>query len=64
MQTKMIGYIVRSKTNPTMILCTNGEWHWDGIVGPGGQYSAKLYKTQKGAGRVRGGEVIVEAQWV
>ena len=61
---KLVGYIVRSKTNPAMILCTNGEWHSEGIVGPGHDFGAKLYKTRKGAEKVRGGEVIVEEQWV
>jgi len=52
-------YIVRSKVNPALILCTNGEFLPEQQVGPGG-YSAKLYKTRKGAEVVRSGDVIVE----
>lgn len=60
---KLIGYIVRSKANPAMILCTNGEWHWEGAVGPACDYGAKLYKTRRNAAKVRGGEVVIEEQW-
>lgn len=60
---KLIGYIVRSKQNRSMILCTNGEWHHENIVGPGCDYGAKLYKTKARAAKVRGGKVIIEEQW-
>lgn len=54
-----MSYIVRSKLNPKLILCTNGDWMPESMVGPGG-YSAKVYKTEAGAKRVRDGHVIVE----
>lgn len=52
-------FICRSKVNPKLILCTNGDWMSENLVGPGG-YAAKVYKTRKGAERVRDGNVIVE----
>lgn len=52
-------FIVRSEINPKLILCTDGEWYPEGQVGPGG-WSAKIYKTRKGAERVRSGHVVVE----
>lgn len=50
-------YLVRSTINSKMIYCTNGEFHHDMHVGPGG-YCAKLYRTERGAARVRGGVQI------
>lgn len=52
-------FICRSKVNPKLILCTNGDWLPEPMVGPGG-FSAKVYKTRRGAERVRNGDVIVE----
>lgn len=55
-------YIVRSAINPALILATNGEFTWEGIMGPGSGLHAKVYKTRKNAEKVRGGfEIIVEA---
>ncbi len=53
-------FIVRSKLNPTLILTTSGEFVWEGIVGPGGEHSAKIYKRRSSASKVRGGNVEVE----
>lgn len=54
-------YIVRSEINPSLILCTNGEFVYEGCVGPGTQLSAKIYKTRRNAEKVRGGyKIIVE----
>lgn len=61
---RLIGYIVRRKVSPSLILCTDGQWHWHGVVGISGQYSAKIYKTKAGAKKVLGGQVIIEEQWV
>ena len=57
---KVKNLIVRSKRNPNLVLCTNGEFMPETMMGPGG-YSAQTYKTHAGASRVRSGEVIVEA---
>lgn len=54
----MNGFIVRSKTNPTLILCTNNEFKYQDVVGAGG-YSAKVYKTQSGAEKARNGKGII-----
>ena len=43
-----IRYLVRSTVNPKLVLCTDGEFHYDAACGPGG-FCAKLYKTEKGA---------------
>ena len=51
-------YLVRSGVNPALILCTDGEFHADAQVGPGG-WCAKLYKTRRGADAVRGGDAII-----
>lgn len=57
----MTKYIVRSKKNPKLILCTDGEFHYENYVGPNG-YCAKLYKTKGGAERSCNAKpVIVEA---
>jgi hypothetical protein len=45
-----ITYIVRGAINPKMILCTDGEFHVESLIGPGG-WSAKVYKTEAGAKR-------------
>lgn len=64
-----MSFIVRSKINPKLILCTNGEFMTEALVGPVGftvrgtaikGYAAKVYKTRRGAEAVRGGQVIVE----
>ena len=55
-------YIVRSEVNPSLVLCTNGEFVYEGCIGPGHNLAAKVYKTRKGAEKVRGGyKIIVEA---
>lgn len=41
-------YIIRSGTNPKMILTTTGEFKPESMVGPGG-YSARVYRTWSGA---------------
>lgn len=43
-----IRYLVRSTTNPYLILTTSGEFLAESLLGPGGR-SAKLYKTRRGA---------------
>lgn len=54
-------YIVRSAINPSLILCANGEFVYEGCVGPGTEMQAKIYKTRKNAEKVRGGyQIIVE----
>jgi hypothetical protein len=60
MENPAAGYIVRSLINRALILCTNGEWKPENMVGPGG-FDAKVYKTKAGALKVRGGNVIVES---
>lgn len=58
-------FLCRSDINPRLILTTlrpdgsGHEWKHQDSVGPGG-YSAKLFKTRKGAERVRSGHVVVE----
>ena len=52
-------FICRSDVKPKLILCTNGDWLPEPMVGPGG-FKAKVYKTRRGAERVRDGHVIVE----
>lgn len=54
-------FLVRSLLNPSMIFCTDGEFHCESIVGPGG-FCAKLYKTRRGAEAVRSGENIAIRQ--
>lgn len=57
----MKGYIVRSAINPKLVLCTNGEFLGEGFFGPGHNIGAKVYKTKRGAEKVRGGfQIIVE----
>lgn len=53
------GFICRSHINPALILCTDGDWHPEMQMGPG-SWRAKVYKTEAGAAKVRGGAVIVE----
>lgn len=54
-------YIVRSAINPSLILCTNGEFLYEGVIGPGTDIAAKTYKTRRNAEKVRGGyQIIVE----
>lgn len=52
------GYIVRSSINPAMILCTDEQFHPEMFIGPAQEWSAKIYKTRKGAEKVRGGHQI------
>lgn len=55
------GYIVRSAINPSLVLCTNGEFLAEGFFGPGHDIGAKIYKTRRNAEKVRGGyQIIVE----
>lgn len=59
--TKQTEYIVRSAINPSLILCTNGEFVYEGCTGPGTELQAKTYKTRRNAEKVRGGyQIIVE----
>jgi len=53
-------FIVRSKLNPRLVLCTNRDWLPDTELGPGKDYSAKIYKTRVRAEKVRDGRVLVE----
>lgn len=54
-------YIVRSAINPSLILCTNDEFVYEGCVGPGTNLSAKTYKTRRNAEKVRNGyQILVE----
>lgn len=56
------GYLVRSKINSALILCTDGEFHAECFIGPGTELSAKIYKTRRNAEKVRGGyQITVEA---
>lgn len=41
-------FLVRSKTNPSLILTVSGEFMHEAACGPGGR-CAKLYKTRRGA---------------
>ena len=58
----MIRYLVRSAVNPSLVYCTDGEFHHEGSVGPGTRRSAKLYRTQRGAAAVRSGDSIIVRQ--
>lgn len=60
-KTNATEYIVRSAINPSLILCTNGEFIYEGVIGPGSDIGAKIYKTRRNAEKVRGGyQIIVE----
>ena len=52
-------YIVRSAISPSSILCTDGEFHYEGFIGPGHSLRVKVYKTRRGAERFRGGFGII-----
>jgi hypothetical protein len=54
---KKTHYLVRSSRVPSLIYCTDGGFHHEGRIGPG-RYSAKLYRRQAAARRVRRGEGI------
>lgn len=64
-----MAYIVRSKVNPKLVLCTNGEFEPEDLIGPVNLnprtghlirgYTAKVYKTRRGAEKVRNGEMII-----
>lgn len=56
----MSNFIARSVANPAMVFCTDGEFHHETQVGPGG-WCSKLYKTRRGAAAVRGGTVTAHA---
>lgn len=58
--TKLSGFIARSNLNTKYVFCTNGKFEHEDYIGPGTKLSAKVYKTKEGAGKVRGGTVIVE----
>lgn len=47
-------YIVRSTINPAMILCTDGEYHAEGIHTGPGAWAVKVYKTRRGAEKAAG----------
>lgn len=54
-------YIVRSAINRSLILATNGEFIYEGCMGPGTDIAAKTFKTRRNAEKVRGGyQIIVE----
>ncbi len=53
------GYVVRSNLNPKMIYCTDGDWHHEIHCGPL-MWSAKVYKTARGARTVRSGAVLIQ----
>lgn len=42
-------FLVRSKRNPSLILTVSGEFMPESLCGPGNAYSAKIYKTRRGA---------------
>jgi hypothetical protein len=46
--TEVAGYIVRLQDKPTQILCVDGDFYPDGMVGVG-QRAAKVYKTERNA---------------
>lgn len=61
MKNTTTGFIVRSALNKSLILATNGEFTWEGHMGPGTNRAAKIYKTRRNAEKVRGGyKIIVE----
>jgi hypothetical protein len=39
-------HIVRSKRNPHLVLCTDGEFHTPAFLGPGG-YKVKIYRNRR-----------------
>lgn len=53
---KVAGYIVRSATNTRNILCLDGEFYDESLVGVG-QRSAKVFKRETNARKVRDGAV-------
>lgn len=56
----MSGYIIRSKINPKLILCKNGQFICEDFVGPGHKDSAKIYKRKSIAEKLNNGQVKVE----
>jgi hypothetical protein len=52
-------YLIRSRVNPALVLCTDGEFHAEVQVGPGG-WCAKIYKTERGADASAAGRGTVE----
>ena len=52
-------YIIRSRHNTGLILCTNGDFMAASLVGPGG-YAALTFKTKAGAEKraARRGDVV------
>lgn len=59
-------FIVRSAINPALVLCTDGEYHAQGIHTGPGAWAIKIYKTKRGAEKAAGtsGLRTVEvAQW-
>jgi hypothetical protein len=50
--------MVRSKINPTLVFCTDGEFMSEGFYGPGHNIGVKFFKTRAAAERVRGGYKI------
>ena len=53
------GYVVRSDINPALVLCTDGKFHAESQVGPGG-YCAKVYLTEAGARKHNPGRITEE----
>lgn len=55
----MTKYIVRSSVNPSLVLCTDGEFRAYGLhTGPGTGKKVKLYSRKSAAEAVRGGQGI------
>jgi len=57
----MKGYVIRGRINAKLILCTDGEFHIESLVGPGG-WCAKVYKLRSNAVRSYPDNPITEAR--
>jgi hypothetical protein len=47
-------FIVRSTINSALVLCTDGEYHAEGIHTGPGAWAVKVYKTKRGAEKAAG----------
>ena len=54
-------FIVRSTINPALVLCTDGEYHAEGIHTGPGAWAVKVYKTERGAKRAAGTDGLRKA---
>jgi hypothetical protein len=69
--TEIAGYLVRSTTNARNILCVDGEFYDESLVGVG-RRAGRVFKTERNALRVRGGAVTahpvnahgIEISWI